>query len=133
MSPSFPREYKLEYQGRIGTIFSPYSIEQCQLTEYNPDEIIPAHVSVGVDPSYGSSNFAITATRLINGKIQVIISEEYSRDAADFNSMINRINQIKNKYCITALYCDALIQRYGPRLSVQYSMKNTGTIRSWKR
>jgi hypothetical protein len=107
LSPEWPREYLLEYVGESGNLITPYSIEQCQQTDYDPDMIIPSHVSVGVDPSYGSSNFAITATRLVNGKIQVIISEEYSRDDADFNSMINRINQIKNTHGITALYCDA--------------------------
>lgn len=107
LSPEWGRDFELQYLGERGNVFTSYSIEQCQKTEYNPDAIISSYVSVGVDPFYGSSNFAITATRLVNGKIPVIVSEEYSRDDADFNSMINRINQIKNTHGITLLYCDA--------------------------
>ena len=106
-SREFTREFELQPIGESGNIFTPYSIEQCQKTDYNPEEIIPSHVSVGIDPSYGSSNFAITATRLVNGKIQVIISEEYGRDDSDFNVMINRINQIKNTHGITVCYVDS--------------------------
>jgi hypothetical protein len=69
-SREFPREFKLQAIGESGSVFSAYSIEQAQKVEYNPDAIIPSHVSVGVDPSYGSSNFAIVATRLVNGIIQ---------------------------------------------------------------
>ena len=36
MSPSFPREYQLQYQGLIGNVFSTLSIENCQKIEYNP-------------------------------------------------------------------------------------------------
>ena len=32
-SPSFPREYQLQYQGLIGNGFSPASIEKCQKIE----------------------------------------------------------------------------------------------------
>jgi hypothetical protein len=106
-SPEWPREYLLQYLGESGNVFSSYSIEQCQKTTYNPDEVIPSHFSAGVDPSYGSSNFAIVATRMVNGKIQVIVAEEYSRDDADFNSMISRINQIKQKHGITACFVDS--------------------------
>jgi hypothetical protein len=35
-SPSFPREYELQYQGLIGNVFAPASIENCQKIEYNP-------------------------------------------------------------------------------------------------
>jgi hypothetical protein len=44
---------------------------------------------MAVDPSYGSSNFAIVASQLVNGKIQVIAAEEYQRP--NFTDMIERI------------------------------------------
>ena len=40
LSPSFPREYQLQYQGLIGNVFSTQSIENCQKIEYNPLNII---------------------------------------------------------------------------------------------
>jgi hypothetical protein len=49
-----------------------------------------------LDPSYGSSNFAIVATQLVDGKIQVIAAEEYQRP--DFTDMISKIWQLKQQY-----------------------------------
>jgi hypothetical protein len=40
-SPSFPREYELQYQGLIGNVFSTQSIDNCQKIEYNPLAFIP--------------------------------------------------------------------------------------------
>jgi hypothetical protein len=55
--PSFPREMQLFYQGLIGNCFSTLSIENCQKIEYNPLSVIPnTKVSIGIDPSFGSSN-----------------------------------------------------------------------------
>ena len=49
------------------------SIENCQKIAYDTGVIHPnVKKSIGVDPSYGSSNFAIVATQYVAGKIQVI-------------------------------------------------------------
>ena len=73
LSPSFPREYQLQYLGLIGNVFSTLSIENCQKIEYNPDNINPnAKKSIGIDPGFGSSKFAIVITQYVDGKIQVI-------------------------------------------------------------
>ena len=80
LSPSFPREYQLQYLGLIGNVFSTQSIENATKIEYNPDNINPnAKKSIGLDPGFGSSNFAIVATQFVDGKIQVIFAEEYER------------------------------------------------------
>jgi hypothetical protein len=105
-SPSFPREYMLQYQGLIGNVFSTNAIDKCQKIEYNPDTIIPAKVSIGIDPSFGSSKFGIVATRFVNERIEVVIAEEHDRP--DFNAMIDRIWQLKQQLGnISAIYCDA--------------------------
>jgi hypothetical protein len=97
MSPSFPREYQLQYQGLIGNVFSAQSIERCQKIEYNPLAIIPnTRVSIGIDPSFGSSKFGIVATRFANERIEVVEAEEHDRP--DFNSMIDRVWQIKQRH-----------------------------------
>ena len=73
LSPEFGREYELQYLGLVGNVFSQASIENCQKIEYNPQNIHQdVKKSIGIDPSYGSSNFAIVATQLVDGKIQVI-------------------------------------------------------------
>ena len=108
-SPSFPREYELQYQGLIGNVFSSRSIENCQKVEYNPDQIIrDAKVSIGVDPSFGSK-FGIVATRFVNERIEVFEAEEYERP--DFNDMINRVWEVKQQHKIDdnnlTIYVDA--------------------------
>jgi hypothetical protein len=107
LSPSFPREYELQYLGLIGNVFSQLSIENATKIEYNPDNINPnAKKSIALDPGFGSSNFAIVATQFVDGKIQVIFAEEYERP--NFQTMINRIWEIKQK-CgyISNIYVDA--------------------------
>lgn len=108
-SPSFEREYCLKYAGLIGNVFSQASVELCQKIEYNPSQINPnAKKSIGIDPEFGPSNFAIVVTQFVDGKIQGIFAEEYERDDADFNVMINRVWEIKQR-CghVTNIYVDA--------------------------
>ena len=106
-SPSFEREYCLKYQGLIGNVFSWASIENALKVKYNPNQIIPeAPKSLAVDPGFGSSEFAICATQLVNGKIQVIYADSYDR--ADFTDMIEEVWDLKQK-CghVSNIYCDA--------------------------
>jgi hypothetical protein len=50
---------------------SQLSIDKATKIQYNPDNINPnAKKSVGIDPGFGPSNFAIVATQLVDGKIQ---------------------------------------------------------------
>ena len=109
-SPSFPREYELQYQGLIGNVFSTQSIENCQNIEYNPSLTIPdCKISIGIDPSFGSSKFGIVVTRFINERIEVIEAEEYERP--DFNDMLERVWEIKQKHKVDknnlTIYVDA--------------------------
>jgi hypothetical protein len=106
-SPSFPREYELQYQGLIGNVFSTQSIENCQKIEYNPDIIVlNCKVSIGIDPSFGSSKFGIVATRFVNDRIEVVIAEEHDRP--DFTAMISRVWALRKQLGnISAIYCDA--------------------------
>ena len=106
-SPSFPREYELQYLGLVGNVFSTLSIENCQKVQYNPDNINPnAKKSVDIDPGFGSSKFAIVITQFVNGKIQVIHAEEYDRP--NFAAMIAKMWQLKQQ-CgyISNIYVDA--------------------------
>jgi hypothetical protein len=104
-SREFPREFELQPICESGSIFSQHSIDRATRMPYNPDMTLPVKVPIGVDPSYGSSNFAITATRLVSGTIQVIEPQEYERP--DFNDMIDKVASLNRRLGITALYCDA--------------------------
>ena len=97
LSPEFGREYELQYLGLVGNVFSQSSIENCQKIEYNPENIHQnVKKSIGIDPSYGSSNFAIVATQLVDGKIQVIEASEYQRPNS--TDMIEKIWRLKRRY-----------------------------------
>ena len=107
LSPSFPREYGLQYLGLIGNVFSQLSIDNATNLSYNPDNINKnAKKSIGVDAGFGSSNFAIVVTQYVDRRIQVIFAEEYERP--NFAAMINRIWEIKQR-CgyISNIYVDA--------------------------
>ena len=107
ISPSFPREYQLQYQGLIGNVFSTKSIESCQNIEYNPDNIIQdAKKSIGQDPAWGSSSFALVATQFVNGIIQVIYADEFPRPF--FQAMIDKVRELKRKLGnVTNIYVDS--------------------------
>jgi hypothetical protein len=96
MSPSFPREYELRYQGLVGNVFSSQAIADCQSIDYNPENINPkAKKSIGLDPSFGSSMFGIVASQLVNSKIQIIHAEEYDRP--NFSDMISEVWKLKQR------------------------------------
>jgi hypothetical protein len=107
-SPSFEREYCLKYQGLIGNVFSQASIENALKIPYNSLQINPsAKKSFGIDPAFGgTSEFAIVATQLVNGKIQVIYAESYDRP--DFSDMVLEVWDLKQK-CghVSNIYVDA--------------------------
>jgi hypothetical protein len=107
LSPEWPREYELQFAGVVGNVFSLSSIENCQKIQYNPQNIHQnVKKSIGIDPSYGSSNFAICATQLVDGKIQVIEASEYQRP--NFTDMIEKIWQLKQRYgYVSNIYVDA--------------------------
>jgi hypothetical protein len=107
LSPEWPREYELQFAGVVGNVFSLSSIENCQKIQYNPQNIHQnVKKSIGIYPSYGSSNFAICATQLVDGKIQVIEASEYQRP--NFTDMIEKIWQLKQRYgYVSNLYVDA--------------------------
>jgi hypothetical protein len=57
---------------------------------------------VGLDPAFGGSSMS---TRYSNGKVQVLDAIEIEN--AEYNDVIDRVWNIKKKYGISTLYCDA--------------------------
>jgi hypothetical protein len=51
------------------------------------------------DPGFGSSNFGVCITELVDGKVNVLHAEEYARP--DFNQMININVELLEQYNIT--------------------------------
>jgi hypothetical protein len=101
-SPSFEREYNLKYLGIEGKVFHTKDIEAAiQRGTKIIDSIISSYTkkSMGLDPSFGSSNFGICITELRDGLIHVLHAEEYHRP--DYDTMIETAINLLHKYQMT--------------------------------
>jgi hypothetical protein len=108
-SPSFPREYELRFLGGIGNVFDPKTIDRAveKGRNYDPDAIDPYHFSsrsLGIDPAYGSSKFAIVATQWSDDHIQIIYAQEFERP--DYADMLDLVYSLMSKYNIDSTYID---------------------------
>jgi hypothetical protein len=110
-SPSFEREYNLEYLGKIGNVFHTEDIEAAieKGRKYDPDNFNPvlssfAPKSMGIDPAYGSSAFGIVVTQWIDNHIQILYAEEYHRP--DYNEMLSVVFGLMSKYQVDKVYID---------------------------
>lgn len=54
--------------------------------------------SIGLDPGFGSSNFGVCITELVDGMVNVLHAEEYPMP--DFNEMIETTVALLQKYNI---------------------------------
>jgi len=112
-TPSFKREYELEYLGAFGNTFKPESIALAEkygmeVESINKGEIRQdTHKSMGVDAGFGSSAFGIVITQHNgkNRKIEVLYAEEFERP--DFNAMIDHIMKLKYNYVVEKIFVDA--------------------------
>ena len=116
-SPSFEREYNLKYLGLIGNVFHTKDIEAAiekgtklqilansNLYSIEKGRTISAtynaysQKSVGLDPGFGSSNFGVCITELVDGIVNVLHAEEYQRP--DFNQVIAITFNLLDEYDI---------------------------------
>lgn len=116
-SPSFEREYNLKYGYGSGNVFRPEQIDACVvhgdvgdlITDTRVLDMIKQHVStpvsIGIDPGFGSSKFAICAVTMADGQIHVIESHEFER--ADITYMSDVCFDLVNKYEAAKVYIDA--------------------------
>jgi len=94
-SPSFSREYDLQYLGLIGNTFHTQDIiRTIELGKhYNPNHVVTDSQKVlGIDPGWGSSAFGIVLLQVADGMIQVLIAEEYERPR--YQEMADKIMDI---------------------------------------
>jgi hypothetical protein len=91
-SPSFPREYDLQYLGIIGNTFHELNIQRAvSLGEkYDPNLLVHgAPLVLGLDPGWGSSAFGLVLLQVANGRIEVLMADEYERPK--YNIMVDKI------------------------------------------
>ena len=109
-SPSFGREYDLKYLGLIGNAFHTRDIDAAITEAYNPFDHHSISTfygrSIGLDPGYGDSPFAIVITQFRDGYVEVLFAEEYDRPLQ--NEIIERVIRLNNKHHIGRILVDAL-------------------------
>jgi len=101
-SDSFAREYNLQFAGVSGNVISSAALTRCQELGEAMDKTTPiddwriqTRYVMGIDMGYGSSNTAITVSRFVNGKVQIIYSKEFAR--VDFRDLITTIWDLKKR------------------------------------
>jgi hypothetical protein len=101
-SPSFPREYQLQYLGLEGNVLSSTAIDRCILLGEQMAQTAPidnwdirTKYVLSVDIGWGSSATSIIVSRFVNGKVQIIYSKEFTRPL--FQDIIDEIWRLKTK------------------------------------
>ena len=91
-SPSFKREYDLQYLGLIGNRFHTKDIDRAVEfgRHYNPDTVIvEAQKVMGIDSGWGSSAFGLVLLQVANSRIEILLAEEYERPRfEDISSLV---------------------------------------------
>jgi len=94
-SPSFPREYDLQYLGVIGNTFHELDIQRSvkEGKKYDPNLVVHgAPLVLGLDPGWGSSAFGLCLLQVANGRIEVLMADEYPRPR--YEDMIEKITAL---------------------------------------
>ncbi len=108
-SPSFDREYRCQFSGFIGNLFSPLQVDRVvQLGEQYkgiPTNDYTLH-SVGVDFGFGSSNTAVVLTEFLKEerKIRVLYAEEFEH--ANPQDIVNLCFDLYRKHFNTWFFVD---------------------------
>lgn len=121
-SPSWPREYELKFSGLIGNSFTQQSIDAAieKGEKYNPDLVDDLHFhsrSAGIDPAYGSSNFAVVITEWADGIINVLYAQEFQRP--DYNEMLNAVYSLLSRYDVNKCYIDGANPSFIKSIKIQ--------------
>ena len=106
-SPSFGREYDLQYLGLIANTFHTADIERAITLgkKYRtPNKY--AQQSMGIDPGFGSSPFGIVIVQFSDGVLQVLYADEFERPR--YEDMINKVADLYQEFTnIKNIFVDA--------------------------
>ena len=109
-SPSFEREYNLQYGYGIGNVVTPFELEHALSLGKSMEHLLTDNIhttkTLGIDAGYGSSKFAFVVSEYIDGKARVIYSKEFEH--AHHEAMVDiAYNLIVGPYYIDKVYVDA--------------------------
>lgn len=129
---SFDREYDLKYLGHVGNIFNMNDITDAFTDKYNPEENLSNYTierSMGVDPGFGTSLFAVVVTQLVNGKAEVIFSDTIER--GDTEQCITLVQRLTQQWHIDRCYVDGSAVQFIRDLKKSYQGNDKGTAYNW--
>ena len=113
-SPSFAREYECKYIGEIGSCFNPEDINKAEEEGRTVDYINYdpyARKSIGVDPGFGSSKFAVVINQMKNQRVEIIYAKEVA--TSSIISMLHHVNELRERYGnVLAIYVDGANPEY---------------------
>ena len=106
-SPSFGREYDLQYLGLIGNTFHTADIERAiALGKKFKTANKYAQQSMGIDPGFGSSPFGIVIVQFSDGVLQVLYADEFERPR--YEDMITKVADLYQEFTnIKNIFVDA--------------------------
>jgi hypothetical protein len=106
-SPSFGREYDLQYLGLIGITFHTADIERAiELGKKYKITNTYAQKAMGIAPGFGSSPFGIVIIQFSDGILQVLYANEFERPR--YVDMINKVVDFYSSFTnIKNIFVDA--------------------------
>jgi hypothetical protein len=114
----YAREYEGKYGYGLGNVFLYEEIEQCLTDEIAlPND--SCSVSIGIDPGFGSSKFAITVLQLEDNVLKVIYAQQF--DKASYEAMITKVTQLRYKYKPQKIYVDKANPEFIKSLKTQFN------------
>jgi hypothetical protein len=83
-SPSFAREYSLQYGYGLGNVVLPSKIDRAtalgkEMENISSEDNIHITKTLEISAGFGESKFAFVVSNAINGKARVIYSQEFER------------------------------------------------------
>jgi hypothetical protein len=99
-------------------VFLPSEIEQSisqKEYKYNP----ASTTSIGIDPGFGSSKFAITILQYEDGILKVLYAKQWDRPS--YEQMINEVTKLRYQYKPTKIYVDGANPDFIKSLKIQFN------------
>jgi hypothetical protein len=103
----FPAYFEAQFITLGGNVFELEHIERAEVLGDRVDYTHPnvrAPKSMGVDPGFGSSNFAILITQMNNDRIEVIYTQEYRKGSP--SGLLETAWELAFRYGVNKIYID---------------------------
>jgi hypothetical protein len=137
-SPSFKQEYCLQYGGSFGDIFNGLDIYAITSDPYSIRQDLWTTSYMGIDPAWGSSEFAIVIIRMRDGKLEVVYADSFKRPL--YSEIVNHVRQLINEFHVCKVLVDGsaagliheLKNSYKKTEYVNYHLLKEEVIRNWE-